>query len=239
MVAGVWPSMDGARTGRRGAKPKAACAPLPSGPSAAGPSPANFLTLIPLNYRFSGESHWNRGVNCVANGPNPNPAAWRSDVLFECERNADPVDYSADDAAQYAVSVHGVSHRLPAIAGLRCGPGRPVDRSGAQVTVCGGCRGYSSTGEDAGAKSTGSPRASSLSTLSLTARPSRRLFAFCKVVIRSSLTGSLPDTTCPKGRALHRSRTTSTASRVRAMRWIGRLAHWDCRIAPSTSQPST
>src|SRR6185312_15576070 len=56
---------------------------------------------------------------------------------FDHDRSGhpDPVDHPADDATQYAVSVHGVSDGLPAVAGLSCGADGSVDRPRAAAVV--------------------------------------------------------------------------------------------------------
>src|SRR3984957_20912913 len=73
---------------------------------------------------------------------------------FGHDRGAHSVDHSADDAAQYAVSVYGVSHGVPALARVQSRTGRSLHRSGAQVAVGAGRAGDSRPSERAARKTT-------------------------------------------------------------------------------------
>src|SRR2546423_14011217 len=78
-------------------------------------------------------------------------------VIYDYEPGiciARPVDHPADDTTEYAVSVHGVSHGLPAVAEFSRGTSRPVHRPGIATTVGRWLAEHSSTDRLAGTQAT-------------------------------------------------------------------------------------
>src|SRR5580698_5151473 len=66
-------------------------------------------------------------------------------------RPAHPVDHPADDPVEYAVSRHGLPHRIPALARLRSGADGSFHRTGSAAVVDGRPAGHSATGTVAAA----------------------------------------------------------------------------------------
>src|ERR1700722_5015827 len=73
---------------------------------------------------------------------------------FGHDRGTHSVDHSADDAAQHAVSVDGVSDGVPALARVQSRTGRSLHRPSAQVAVGTGRAGDSRPSKRATPKTT-------------------------------------------------------------------------------------